>query len=160
MYRASLLETVTGDPMRKIRIITGKRIFSEEPRHANSRSLAQRLWARASSSAPTSPAALCGPAPSATRGSENAGTTGKPGTTGDLGLFQFFSSVPSFSSSLINSLVFDCLNTQLFRSLDTVLHSLEFIGGVALPVYDLADNAKRAFRSVRKRRVARVLLVS
>jgi hypothetical protein len=45
-------------------------------------------------------------------------------------------------------LIFDCLNTQLFRSLDTVLHRFEFIGGVPLPIYDLPDDAKRALRAV------------
>jgi len=37
-----------------------------ESRHANSRSSARRLRPRASSSAPTGPAGLCGPAPSTT----------------------------------------------------------------------------------------------
>jgi dihydrofolate reductase len=46
---------------------TGKRFFSDGPRHANSRSSARRLRPRASSSAPTGPAGLCGPAPSTTR---------------------------------------------------------------------------------------------
>src|SRR5262249_6330932 len=57
-----------------------------EPRHANSRSSARRLCPRASSSAPTGPVGLCGPAPTTTRGSERAGTAlkGWPG----LSLFQ------------------------------------------------------------------------
>jgi dihydrofolate reductase len=41
---------------------TGKRSFRMEPRHANSRSLARRRCPQASSSAPTSPTGLCGPA--------------------------------------------------------------------------------------------------
>src|SRR5579859_6325899 len=43
-----------------------------EPRHANSPSSARKLSARASSSTSTSPAGLCGPAPTPTRGSETS----------------------------------------------------------------------------------------
>jgi len=47
-----------------------------ELRHANSRSSARRLCPRASSSAGTDPAGLCGLAPSTTRRSDNAGSAG------------------------------------------------------------------------------------
>ena len=49
---------------------------------------------------------------------------------------------------LTNSLVFDCLNTKLFKSLENVLHGFEFFGGVPLPIYDLTYNAKRILRAV------------
>ena len=42
-----------------------------------------------------------------------------------------------------NSLVFDCLNTELLESLETILHGFEFFGGVLLPIHDLAYDAKR-----------------
>ncbi|HTA25778.1 MAG TPA: dihydrofolate reductase family protein [Terriglobales bacterium] len=51
---------------------TGKRIFSEGPRPANSRSSAPRLCPRASSSAHTGPVGFCGPVPTLTRRSERA----------------------------------------------------------------------------------------
>jgi hypothetical protein len=43
---------------------------------------------------------------------------------------------------LTNSLVFDCLNTKLFKSLETILHGFEFFGGVPLPIQDLAYDTK------------------
>ena len=59
-------------------------IILSELRHANSRSSAQRLWARASSSVRTSRTVLCAPAPTPTLGrkptSEIMGR--KPGTEG------------------------------------------------------------------------------
>jgi hypothetical protein len=45
-------------------------------------------------------------------------------------------------SLLTNSLVFDCLNTKVFRSLETILHGFEFFGGVPLPIQDLAYDTK------------------
>jgi len=43
---------------------------------------------------------------------------------------------------LTNSLVFDCLNTKVFKSLETILHGFEFFGGVPLPIQDLAYDTK------------------
>ena len=43
---------------------------------------------------------------------------------------------------LTNSLVFDCLNTEVFKSLETILHGFEFFGGVPLPIQDLAYDTK------------------
>jgi hypothetical protein len=49
-------------------LLLGRRLtLRMELRHANSRSSAPRLCPRASSAAPTSPAGLCGPAPTTTR---------------------------------------------------------------------------------------------
>src|SRR6516164_7761932 len=61
---------------------------------------------------------------------------------------------------LTNSLFFDCLNTKLSKSLETILHGFELFEGVSLPIHDFAYNTKRILRAVRKRRVTRVLLVS
>ena len=52
------------------------------------------------------------------------------------------------SLSSTSSLVFDCLNTKLSTSLDTVLHGFEFLGGMPLPINDLTNYAKRALRAV------------
>src|SRR5882762_8315800 len=41
-----------------------------------------------------------------------------------------------------NSLVFDCLNTKVLKSLETILHGFEFFGGVPLPIQDLAYDTK------------------
>jgi len=49
---------------------------------------------------------------------------------------------------LTNSLVFDCFNTKLFKSLETILHGFEFFGGVPLPIHDLAYDTKRILRAV------------
>ena len=43
---------------------------------------------------------------------------------------------------MTNSLVFDCLNTKVFKSLETILHGFEFFGGVPLPIQDLACDTK------------------
>ena len=43
---------------------------------------------------------------------------------------------------LTNSLVFDCLSTKVFKSLETILHGFEFFGGVPLPIQDLAYDTK------------------
>ena len=43
---------------------------------------------------------------------------------------------------LTNSLVFDCLNTKVLKSLETILHGFEFFGGVPLPIQDLAYDTK------------------
>src|SRR6267143_1554439 len=61
---------------------------------------------------------------------------------------------------LTNSLVFDCLNTKVLKSLETILHGFEFFGGVPLTIQDLAYDKKGILGAVCKRRVARVLLVS
>ena len=45
-------------------------------------------------------------------------------------------------SLLTNSLVFDCLNTKVLKSLETILHGFEFFGGVPLPIQDLAYDTK------------------
>jgi hypothetical protein len=45
-------------------------------------------------------------------------------------------------SLLTNSLVFDCLNTKVFKSLETIVHGFEFFGGVPLPIQDLAYDTK------------------
>jgi hypothetical protein len=47
-----------------------------------------------------------------------------------------------------NSLVFDCLNTKLFKSLETVHHGFEFFGGVPPPIYNLTYNTKQILRAV------------
>jgi hypothetical protein len=43
---------------------------------------------------------------------------------------------------LTNSLVFDCLNTKLLKSRETILHGFEFFDGVPLPSQDLAYDTK------------------
>ena len=43
---------------------------------------------------------------------------------------------------LTNSLVFDCLNTKLLKSRETILHGFEFVDGVPLPIQDLAYDTK------------------
>ena len=43
---------------------------------------------------------------------------------------------------LTNSLVFDCLNTKVLKSLETIPHGFEFFGGVPLPIQDLAYDTK------------------
>ena len=43
---------------------------------------------------------------------------------------------------LTSSLVFDCLNTNVFKSLETILHGFEFFGGVPLPIQDFAYDTK------------------
>ena len=46
------------------------------------------------------------------------------------------------------SLFLDCLNTKLFKSLETVLHGFEFFGGMPLPIHDFAYDTKRILRAV------------
>src|SRR5437899_10574175 len=41
---------------------------------------------------------------------------------------------------LTNSLVFDCLNTKVLQSLETILHGFDFFVGVPMPFQDLAYN--------------------
>ena len=49
---------------------------------------------------------------------------------------------------LTSSLVFDCLNTNVFKSLETILHGFEFFGGVPLPIQDLGYDTKGIFGTV------------
>jgi dihydrofolate reductase len=56
---------------------TGKRILQREPRRAHSSSSARKLWHRASSSTPTGPTDLCGPAPWAPRCKPTSESMGK-----------------------------------------------------------------------------------
>jgi hypothetical protein len=50
----------------------------------------------------------------------------------------FLKPEPGLPAPFFDCSVFDCLNTKVFKSLETILHGFEFFGGVPLPIPDPA----------------------
>jgi hypothetical protein len=63
--------------------------------------------------------------------------------------FVFTGSTRSVTAfQLPSNSVLDCLNTKLPKSLKVFFHGFEFVGGVPLPIRDLARSSKRIPRAV------------